>query len=406
MRFENIEKRKFGFSNILPFIVIIDLFFLPYIRQLSCLPSMLILLVWYVFNFLKIKRDNELYCIITTVVISALSLIFCYFFQPASVSSDWSSGNISPFSHSITYTIIFLFTYAYFVYFKTITPKELNAVEKALFVALMGFFAFAVLYIISPSLFFEIRPFWTLSGRITEATAEASGYYRFTGAFSDPNNAAAAGLALGIIIFENSKNQPLIRYISIFASIIIVLATSSTAGIISLALYLLFKFILYLPKQKRVRLEGVIIGIIFVLVLVLMILALFNTDVVQNAIERVSDNSGSADTRFSVWIRLLKNKGIFSYLIFGFGNAITIDGHAVSPHNGHLYLLYSYGFIVYLIFMCIFFKKPKQMSWNDYLYIIPLFICFTVNVGLIDARYTFFMASLIAYSQIKANVSV
>ena len=81
-----------------------------------------------------------------------------------------------------------------------------------------------------------------------------------------------------------------------------------------------------------------------------------------------------------------------------------MDGVAVSPHNGHLYILYSYGLLAYLLFMYVFFRKRKHVRWCEMMFMIPLFICFTINIGLLDARFSFYMAAIIAFGLRKLRV--
>ena len=69
------------------------------------------------------------------------------------------------------------------------------------------------------------------------------------------------------------------------------------------------------------------------------------------------------------------------------------------PHSGHLYLIYAYGMIVYACYLFVFFWRRKQDAWSKMLHLIPLFACFSVNVGLIDARYTFASAVIFALGQ-------
>lgn len=103
----------------------------------------------------------------------------------------------------------------------------------------------------------------------------------------------------------------------------------------------------------------------------------FNSDLVLNASERFKDND---NTRTEIWMKILTGESIFKHLILGKGSEIYINGVSRATHSGHLYWIYAYGFISYLIIMRMFFYITKKLK-SSYLYIpmISFFLCFTMN---------------------------
>jgi hypothetical protein len=84
------------------------------------------------------------------------------------------------------------------------------------------------------------------------------------------------------------------------------------------------------------------------------------------------------------------------------GGTLIIDGVVFSPHNGHLHLIYSYGFIAYAIFIYIFFRKRVNTTWAAYFFLVPLFLIFTMNVGIYEPRFVMLLSLLLArYSSVE-----
>lgn len=381
--------------------VLIDVCFLPYIRQLSCLVSMLLLIFWYFLKINRIRRDKEFILFWLSVFLIGLSVVMSKFVMPNHVYAA-SGISVNPFNYTVTHTAIFLFAYLYYFCIKTEfsqKPHLLKKVENALIIVLTLLFLFALYYIASPGGFYTLRSFWTMSGTEVNATVQTASYYRYTGPFSDPNDAACISLAIGIAIFESSERMK-VKYYSLIASIVILLATMSVTGLLSAGLFFFIKLIQVLKKQK-IKPAPLFIIVVSSIVLILLMGGAGEIEVLSRAIRRMGDNGDSANTRIEIWKILLRNKGIFNYLLIGTGTAITVGTSMRVPHSGHLHLLYSYGLVVHLTFLYVFFRKQKGIKWKKYLYLIPLFTCFTINNGVYDARYIFLMVIVIAYAKAK-----
>ena len=136
--------------------------------------------------------------------------------------------------------------------------------------------------------------------------------------------------------------------------------------------------------------------LLFILPLVIYaIFSFFESNVTQIALERVS--SSSADSRFVIWKTLLVNENPFKYLLIGTGGNVFVNGLPFKPHNGHFHLIYSYGWIVYGLFMFVYFRKRKNTTWKEYFFLIPFLLGFTVNVGIYEPRFLNILSLLVAY---------
>lgn len=383
-------------QKLLLFLVIIDICMMPYIRPIKCLTSMLFLIIWYMFAIKKLKNDKEFFLFILTLGFCVISIVLCYLYSPK--TAIFSASNINPLNYTITYTMIFVYSYLYYFYYKNNINKHCKVVKNCLKIILFFFFLFALIYLISPTLFYWIRNFWSLNPKNIVVTLEKTTHYRFTGPFSDPNNLACFTVAILIILLEDNTSK-LRASGYVVMSFVILFATMSTMGFLAVFTYFLLKIGTFFIESKSIHLEKkhflVLLGILLVFFAFIIILS--NNAIVIKAVNRVLSNQESVNIRLNIWKKLLHNKNIFDYIFVGFGNAVLIGNEAISTHSGHLYLIYSYGMIVYLIYIYIFFRKRKRVSWSKYTFMIPLFLCFSVNVGLLDSRYSFLMPLLIVY---------
>lgn len=387
------------FEKYLAIFVAIDICLFPYIRQVRSLPSMLLLVVWYVLNFRRLKINKEFIAFILTLLAIVASCCVGVVVLPKTVPS-YATGTINILNNTISYSVIYIYVFLYYFFFRTMMQKHQITLKKVLRVLYLIICIFAVYYIVSPAGFYAIRNFWTMSGEIQEASLDLSTYYRYTFSFSDPNNIAIMTVAIMIVMFEEHADKEWLKYVALFGCLIVLLASMSTQGIIAFALYAVIKVAQVimdaLRGKKNVSRTTVYVMLVAAIAMCIAIPLVLENEVVSLALGRMSGNSGSFSMRFEIWKNLLKGKNLLYYLLVGNGCTVVLDGKAVSTHNGHLYLIFAYGAIAYVAFMYIFFRKKKHVAWQDWWYKLPLLICFTINVGLIDARYSFAMAMLSA----------
>lgn len=405
-------KDNLNFELFLSVFALLDVCLYPYIRPLRCTTSMLLLMIWYAYRLIQNRSnlkhlvrtliaDKEVIAFLISVVCIIASLIAGMVSLPATVPSSYQSGEISVFSRTVTYSVIYVFVFLYYFFYREMVKKYQNLIYITIKAVFAVIFVFALVYLVSPAAFYSIRSFWTLSGKVQNATTAASSYYRYTFSFSDPNNIAAMTVAITILLVENKKEKRLIKYGAFAMCAIILLGTMSVQGILGMVAYLGVKSIYLLYKiinGKIVLKKRTVYVAIGILVAVLALLpVMLQIPVVEKAFTRILNNGGSFLTRWNVWKKLIQGNGFFDYLLFGRGCAIILNGEAVSPHNGHLYILYAYGFVAYLSFMYVFYVKKRSMKWKRMFFLIPFFLCFSINVGLIDARYSFCMAIITAF---------
>lgn len=377
----NLTKRKMNISFIS--LVIVDILFLPYIKFLGISLSMIIIPLWFIFYARKIKVDTEMKLLLVFVFFSLLSLLksFVFYFEFA-------------FQNTVSLFML-IFGFLCYIYIKNNLNISVIKLRKYLYLYIVFVFILSIVYFISPAMYFNIRSFWSLSD--TATVTDSLLISRFTGTLSDPNNLATVINSVTIFLIINMRERLISSIILIIMAAFITISTLSTTGIILLAftilVFLIQFFKNFLTKFKVVKIRLSIKTIVIFGVVTILILSIFNSlefftssPLIENFIYRTSNNS--ADSRFSRWKVVLENKNLFFALLIGDGGTLIINGNSFRPHNGHLHLIYNYGFVAYLIFMWIFFRiKVGLRNVKYYFFMIPFFIGFTVNVGIIDFRF-------------------
>lgn len=396
MRMETIADNKLINKDVINFrsrevlffyICIIDVLFFPYIRILSSSISMLVLPIWYVFNFNKLKKNKEFSVFILISIFMLVSLALSLIIYPGWV---WKS-NLSNFG-------ILFFALLYYFFFKYMIEKYTVKIKKILIIYVGFVLILAIVYLVNPSLYFQMRSFWTMGGNVI-AVESSLLIHRFTSTFSDPNNAATALVGVLAYLLFNEKIGKAKSILLVLGTGIIVLATMSSTGFIVYGLTLTLLLLILILSTRKIReiKFSTLFSSIFILLLVpfiyLLINLFFNTEVAQLALSRFSENS--TESRINIWLRLLENQNIFKYIVVGMGGTIFVEGSTFRPHNGHLYLIYNYGMIVYFGFLYIFFRR-RRTPINYYFFIIPFLIGFTMNVGISEPRFANLLALLVA----------
>ena len=81
------------------------------------------------------------------------------------------------------------------------------------------------------------------------------------------------------------------------------------------------------------------------------------------------------------------------FLIIGSGK------EGFSSENGHLYWICMYGLPSYIGFMWLMFRKTRKQKLREYIWIIPFFVCFTMNIGIGEFKWMAIFLLLLANSR-------
>ena len=102
------------------------------------------------------------------------------------------------------------------------------------------------------------------------------------------------------------------------------------------------------------------------------------------------------NTRTEIWLKILTGENIFRRILLGKGAEIYINGISRATHSGHLYWIYAYGFVSYIIFIKIFFYL-KKVKLYYYIPIISFFLCFTMNTMIGEQKLLIIFVLIVTY---------
>lgn len=382
-------------------IVVLDLMFFPYIRVISASLSMLILPLWFMLRGRTILNDLDFKLCALAFLIAAYSFLFAFAaYSDGFVRRDGTHG--SAFSMAPN-TVILLYMLMYFIFFKSIVARYQLSIHKYL----MAYFCFvltlALVFYYDPSLYFKVRSFWTMYDNIIEVSQLENAMFRFTGTLSEPNNLAAIICAIMAYILFFCEQKYSGKLITIVSCSLIVIATMSASGLFVLSAILFILFFAEISNGRKSR-NTLVLKVFSVLsILVVAIFSFFylqETDIGKISTERISSNS--MDSRFQIWADNFDLEKVLLSFLWGDGGLVIIDGREINPHNGHLHLIYSYGLVFYILFICLFFSSwiKAPFSIGSAALFIPIAVCFTINVGIYELRFAGLIALLIAYHKV------
>lgn len=360
-------------------ICVCDLFFLPYFPIISTNFSLIIIALWTSINLKKIilKKENMIFLIMTIIMV--ISTIFSFFIYPKIIN------NINIQVYNIKVLIQFITYFLYFIFFKHIFENYKIDLKKIILCAFSFATIFAIIYLLDKNVFAHIKLIWNNTDFFSKTFLETPEIiqYRYNFIWSDPNNPAYFFVTLLIFVLSNCFNVSLYEKIFTFICTIIILITSmSTGGILSFIISIfIFICLKYIYKKNWLEFFKNNYKKFFIAFLVIIIsyFCIKNTSIYKEAIYRISNNSLSY--RFNIWSKILLNTDIYKYLFLGTGGTQVIlnNGNMEMPHSGELYLIYSFGLIFLIIFLYLFFKKKQNKPWLNYIFVLPIFIGFTIN---------------------------
>lgn len=347
---------------------------------------MLYIPVHYIKNAKEYLKKKESYLVIFMLILMLISIANGY------------SLNKRYFQNNIEAMLILVFGLLYLILFKHSKYISKNQFIKLLLFYLTAALFFGIIYILNAQIYFVLRSYWTVNKNVI-LVKDSLSIHRFTFIFSDPNNASVAfNTALAYILFNSEQNAK-INFFSLSSVLFLTIITMSNTGLI---LYIV-NFIFHMIKTNKILRVGRInlSRLLVLLMLASVFLFIYNPiirivtsrEIFNIFINRVSSNSGSS--RYKIWNTLLQNKIFHNYLFYGDGGTVLLYGVKFLPHNGHLHLIYSYGFIFYLLYLYIFFMPDFKKGISKNLFIVFLLFGFTVNVGIYEPRFQFFMSLII-----------
>ena len=372
---------------------VIDVFFAPYFYYITVCYSLPLVFVWFIMRngrALAGKREILLMMILLTMgtVLGLLS------------SPMYISDNISCYIQYMQMLMYYLLFYYYM-------SRNIINVEKVIFVFSIFVFVCVLTYFISFDMYVGIRS--VFAHRFYMPGMDIYTGYRFGFIWADENNIAYVMCAV-FMFYQALSNKKMIHELFILMTTILVLiASASTGGIIAFLFAWLVKIMLSIKLTRKLKinlgLSG--LGVLILLTIVIIGLCIFGTSFLQkfnfNEIwemtkYRVQQKmSAGGDSRGEIWKMFLSKKPIYYYLICGTGARTTLDGIYRSTHNGVLYFIYAYGMVFLVLFVKCFFIPRKDIPIKKQVYLVPLFIGFFMNIMFEEVKISsIFMFMIVA----------
>lgn len=377
---------RFNIIFFLYLILLLDSLFIPYAKIFSSTYGVLVLPVLLFFSLKKLNSQDFL---LGNIAIGAIVLSFLYSFI---LFSEHSGYFLSAVRNS-----------GIIIYMILLVPliRSLRIIRPSIFIKILKIYIFfttflAVIFVARSSIYFQLRGFWTFNNNIIEVE-ELNVITRFTGILSDPNN--AAGIIVGILAFiifrQPSKLwRNLILCLCVF---LIVICSMSITGILCFSLtvfvYFIFSNISYFRKLFSLfLLSGVIIYCYPII---------YENQVYQIFIQRLE--ASNIDSRFSRWGIIFDANKTLSSIFIGNGGEVFWKGSHYKPHNGHFHVYYNYGLFAYVPFMLMFFPFIRNLNWRQHFFLVPIFITFSVNVGIYEPRFAGIWAMLVGMLWLQSS---
>lgn len=397
-------------QRLLFYLIIIDILFLPYIRVLSIKLSMLFLFFWFFTKEGKKRLTGNLFLKLTLIFLVMITSVLLGNIQ----FSSYLNLKSSLISNLQVITII-LFSVLFIEYFKFIKEKYDFKINRVLWLYLFFALIMAMIYWFDGQIYYNIRQIWTLGNESTEFTSYLM--ERYTHILSEPNNfgALVSGIIAYMIFIEKTKY----KYLLLLLGFVLVGSTLSNTGLIIYGVLFLTFIIsrMHNAQSKKVfKLSSRHILLVITLIIITLVfyrqLSTMLSKMISYVDYRVSgyyETSNITGSRMGIWKRIIPNINWFNYLILGRGMTIFINGYPVLPHSGHIFMIHSYGLILYFVLMKTFVVKTKNINWFNYFVItFPFVVIFTVNtlVGDLRAMFAFILIMTMAkYNLIEPNIN-
>lgn len=383
-------------NNICFWLITVDILFLPYLSFMAVSASVLIVALWILSSYSKIVHDCEGSFFIIMLFIMLFGTIICLLYTgPVRFETTFGTAVKRFFQYGLCFG-------TYFFYKDYFSKHDVN-IKKIILFTIIYMAIFALLYQLFP------REYATLKIAINPADNHTRRYlansvnYRFNYLWTDPNNISylVAGIAAWFLLQNDTSNIQ--KLFVLVISTYIAFCTVSNGGLIILLLMCFIVFFRAFVNAFKNGIEertffficGVIIAF-FIVIQTTNILDSINLKYFSVFKERLGHYSSS-----STGGRLEDLLYSFQFLnpimlIMGTGN----EGFVTEI--GHIYWIGMYGIPAYGIFMWLMFRKTPNQKWSQYIWIIPFFVGFTMNIAIGEYKWMAIYLMLLAYSRVTA----
>lgn len=374
-------------------IILFDIFFLPLFPLISVSISLPIMVYWYLSYKEKLRffKEYRYYAII--IILMLVSTCMSIFgFEHSSYHTTFTTS----IKRFLQYVTSFWYFYFFLYFFTSYRRNISNIVLWGIIVMTL----YAVLYSLNQPLFFTIKqilcPFDPQVIR-----SDTVLIYRYNFLWADPNNVAYACTSLTLFYIIESRHSTVKKYLALICLLYVLMCTMSIGGIAVAAVTI--GYVSFFSDKLREGKKGYIIGfvIIFILIAVISYYFDFIMELYDNGLGKRQEIYGDSGIeggggRIGDFLRGLRNfNPLFLFIGSGQEGFVT--------EIGHWYVIFLYGFPVYIYFIYILFGKRKNQKWIEYISIVPVFAGFTINTSIGEQKYLLITLLISAYYAAKSH---
>lgn len=373
------------------YIFIVDIFFLPLFPFFSVSLSLPFITYWFIKRGYRAKffREYKYFPLITALMFISILISLIY---PVETNFE------TTFSTTFKRFAQFITSFWYFFFFKYYFETYKISINKIYFCSIIYIAIYALFYFFYRETYANIKIIINPVDNHTRRVLANELLYRFNFLWTDPNNVAYAVGTLLLTFLSEEKGKFLCKILGIILSVFILLCTQSIGGLFSMiiSLFLLFIFKKRNVYVKRIAFYNTILSITFLMFLIIYLFPIiydfFGSDILDAFTSRIDyyDGSDSSGGRGKDFLDSLKYLNPI-FLSVGCG----LEGFVYEI--GHMYIIFMFGFPVYIYFMYILFWKKRNIRWNRLIPLIPMFAGFTMNIAIIDQKYLLILLVTSAY---------
>lgn len=381
---------------------VVDILFLPYFTFMSISYSVPFILVWLLLNYRELIRGRERkYFFIMLFCMVASTLISPFYTQPLRFETT--------FVTSLKRLVQYISCFGYYCFFRSYFKKNKVDIEKLLFWFVIYVFIFSILFLVMPQEYAEIKLMIHPADNHTRRYLAGSVYYRFNYLWTDPNNIAYLIDGIIFYIWLNSKMSMTKKILITVMGGSIMLTTASNGGLIIYGLViaiLLLRYITYLIKNAKMKLSNIVIWCFFACVLIFClsnenIRLYIQVELFDKLVDRLNYYLSSGNVSGGRGKDLETALEYINPLLL----LVGVGKEGFSSENGHIYWIGMYGLPAYVCYMYIVFSNFRMVSWKKYIWILPFFVAFTMNIAIGEFKWFAIYLMILAYSRYSVDIN-
>lgn len=378
------------------YLIIIDIMFLPYFTLISVSFSVFLIIPWFILNYKKVKKDNEFAFFKLLIILMIISTYISLFYTQ---NLQIETSLLTSVKRLFQYIICFL----YYFYFKNFFKHNSIDLKKIVLFFVFYVMIFAIFYRLLPLDYAKIKIAIHPVDNHTIRYLSNAVTYRFNYLWTDPNNVAYCFIGVVIWIITRNNISLFLKFVSVIIALFVTFSCMSNGGLIIALCMLLFLILKWLSEVfilQRINIKT----IWFVIVVIVCLITLYNCtslggyiydNFLLNNINRFNYYSNNNIAMGGRILDIKKTISLLSplFLLIGSGK------EGFSYEIGHFYWICMYGLPAYILFIRIVFYKYKQIKLNDYIFIVPFFIGFTLNIAIGEFKWMVILLMFVAYSK-------